>query len=106
VDVHQPPDGQGAHTRIGLQLCLVRREQLRHGFDLQDDDVGDMYVGAKAPRYLHAFVEDGDANLARKRMPACSSPRPTQAAFQESRSGSTMYFDRQSDDPFGQVSMF
>jgi hypothetical protein len=57
-------DGQAAHAQIGQQLRLVRREQPGNGLDLQDDGVRDKYVGAEAQRYLHAFVEDWDADLA------------------------------------------
>ncbi len=57
IEIQNQPDMQSAHAQIGMQLCLMRRQDGSDSLDLEnhlacDDDIGPEALADRQPLYI------------------------------------------------------
>jgi hypothetical protein len=106
VEVYQQRDGAIAQVQIGQNLGFMHGQQLRHGFEFQQDPSAHDNVRAVALVELHGFINDRQRNLP-PHLHAGLRQLPAEAflinRFKQAWAEPSMHFYGEADDAIGEA---
>jgi len=101
MEIEQQAEAQAAHAKVGQDLSVMRRQDIRNSFDFNDQLPIHKNVGAEPFVELDAFVGHRNSGLpfeGNSRLLQLMAEAALINGFQHARSGQPVHFDGQPDD--------